>query len=141
MADLSTEGTKGHKGTRPLLSPAVKAGGLTGDVLTVNAKPCGALPDVPDTTDPVLKAPPKAPQSFEFDALPPAGTVVMLHGQRYEMIGSEAFVRRSGEPATYSIWTSHCARCGGPFLARVLTPSKHGTRRCTPCRATERGRV
>lgn len=141
MADLNTMGTRGQQGTSPHLSPSPWHGGLTGDILEVNASTSAALPDVPEASGSADEVPAKAPQNFDFEASPPAGTVVMYHGQRYVRVeGSTLHETLAGETLELFHWSSHCARCAGEFLAK-MTLSRGATRRCEICRTVERGKV
>lgn len=95
MADLSTEGTKGHKGTRPLLSPAVKAGGLTGD--TSGDTACGPSRSVPDTTDPI-SAPLQSPKVKRLRRGRPP-----LSGPRYQCGQLKTENARTSQPGLSSL--------------------------------------
>lgn len=73
-----------------------------------------------------------APQSIDFDVIPEIGTVVMFHGQRYEMVVARSYTRRDGSETTLIIWSTHCARCGDPM--EVSTTLKSAVnRRCPEC--------
>ncbi len=78
---------------------------------------------------------PQAPQSVDFEFAPPAGTVVMFRGQRYEMIGTEPYTRRDGEETTLLRWASHCARCADPMEVKSAIRTKWLNRRCDECKA------
>lgn len=77
-----------------------------------------------------------APQSIDFDEIPEIGTVVMYHGQRYEMVGVKPYTRRDGSRTTLIRWTSHCARCADPMEVSTTTKSSPN-RRCPEC--TQKG--
>ena len=77
----------------------------------------------------------QAPQSIDFEFPPPAGTVVMFRGQRYEMVGTEPYTRKDGSEATLLRWASHCARCADPMEAKTLPVSNWINRRCDECKA------
>ncbi len=125
-------------------SQVVTAGdeaGLTCDRKGVNCT-AGQLPTChANHPPPVPGVPEKALQTFDFDAPPPLGTVVMFHGQRYVMAGVGMIERQEAPDVEAGLWETHCARCAGLFLARMPFPSTHGTRRCEVCRTVERGRV
>lgn len=75
---------------------------------------------------------PAAPQSIDFDVVPQVGTIVMFHGQRYEMVGVRSHANRTGVMTTLVRWATHCARCGDPTeVATTLKTSP--SRRCSDC--------
>ena len=55
------------------------------------------------------------PQSIDFDAPPFVGTVVMLKGQRYELVRLEPYTRKDGAESTLLIWSTRCPVCDDPF--------------------------
>lgn len=75
---------------------------------------------------------PAAPQSIDFDQIPPAGTVVMYRGQRYEAVGFEPYIRRDGIETTLIRWATHCARCADPMVV-TTTRRNQPNRRCREC--------
>lgn len=75
---------------------------------------------------------PAAPQSIDFDEIPEIGTVVMYHGQRYEMVGVKPYQRRDGSMTTLVRWATHCARCADPIEVTTTIKSSP-SRRCTDC--------
>lgn len=140
MDAVTHDRTAGHFRTCPDLSASGEQGGLTGDRLGVNCA-AGQLPTCPPSPPPADQAPPRALQSFDFDFPPDLGTVVMFHGQRYVMAGMGTITRRDGPDLEAALWETHCARCGGPFIAKMTLIASGGTRRCEVCRTVERGRV
>lgn len=73
-----------------------------------------------------------APQTIDFEFPPEVGTVVMFHGQRYELVGTKPYVRKDGTASTLIVWSTHCARCADPM--ECTTPIKGWpNRRCPDC--------
>ena len=69
------------------------------------------------------------PQSIDFDAVPFVGTVVMLKGQRYELVRLEPYIRKDGTLSTLLIWSSRCPVCDDPFEVKSALKGEPN-RRC-----------
>jgi len=97
-----------------------------------------------DMSQPVTgrrRIPDAVPQGFGFAEAPPISTVVMFHGQRYELAAAKDAERRDGTPCISSHWLTLCARCAEPFRAWVVLPAKSPPRRCRGCRQVAKGKV
>jgi hypothetical protein len=65
-----------------------------------------------------------------FQSLPPAGTVIALSGQRYELIDQQPYRRQDGHQTIIPTWRSECADCGGLFTLTTGLSVGDLNRRC-----------
>lgn len=65
-----------------------------------------------------------------FYVEPTIGELIMLDGQRYELIGIEPYERKNGVQSHLLEWESHCADCGQRFTIKTGRSIKHLNRRC-----------
>ena len=65
-----------------------------------------------------------------FQRTPRLGTVVMLQGQRYELVNTELYWRRDGQPTVLLHWQSHCPECAAAFLVKTGLQQRYLNRRC-----------
>lgn len=65
-----------------------------------------------------------------FKTTPHRGTVIMLQGQRYELVATELYWRQDGHPAVLLCWQSHCPDCAAPFILKTGLRQRYLNRRC-----------
>lgn len=65
-----------------------------------------------------------------FTTDPPVGTVLMVEGQRYELVGINDHVRQDGQPTRVLLWQTHCPDCAAAFIATSPLKAKSINRRC-----------
>ena len=65
-----------------------------------------------------------------FNISPPLGTVLMVQGQRYVLVGTEPFRRNDGTSTTLLKWASHCPVCADAFVASTPLKTRYISRRC-----------
>ncbi|MCR9069494.1 MAG: hypothetical protein NXH79_11680 [Rhodobacteraceae bacterium] len=73
---------------------------------------------------------PRVVRRIDFRLLPRPGTVLMLDGQRYIVVGSDLHIRTDGETVPIILWQSRCAECGQPFECRTGLKARALNRRC-----------
>lgn len=73
---------------------------------------------------------PRVVHRIDFRILPMPDTVLMLEGQRYEVVGSDLHVRPNGETVPIILWQTHCAECGESFECRTALTARTLNRRC-----------
>jgi hypothetical protein len=73
---------------------------------------------------------PRVVHRIDFRLLPRPGTVLMLDGQRYVVVGSDLHIRTDGETVPIILWQSRCAECGQPFECRTGLKARALNRRC-----------
>ena len=65
-----------------------------------------------------------------FTTPPVLGTLLMIDGQRFEVVELIPHRRRDGQQTVLINWASHCARCGQPFRQSTSMTAKFPNRRC-----------
>ena len=65
-----------------------------------------------------------------FIAPPVLGTLLMIDGQRFEVVELIPHRRRDGQQTVLISWASHCARCGQPFRQTTGMTAKSPNRHC-----------
>jgi hypothetical protein len=65
-----------------------------------------------------------------FQKTPPLGTVVMLQGQRYELVNTELYWRIDGQPTVLLHWQSHFPDCAAAFVVVTGLRQRYLNRRC-----------
>lgn len=73
---------------------------------------------------------PQVVKKIDFKHVPKMGIVLMLDGQRYELVDTSPYQTREGLPGTILHWQSHCPECGTSFIATSSIKSKWINRRC-----------
>ena len=68
---------------------------------------------------------------IHFNRPPKLSSVLMVEGQRYELITIEPHVRQDGSRTSILHWQSHCPECGEAFIATSGLQGKNVNRRCT----------
>lgn len=81
---------------------------------------------------------PTVVRSIDFATPPVPGTVLMVEGQRYEVIRTEPHRRRDGSRTTLIVWRTHCAETGHPFELKTGLVAKSINRRCPEHKAPGR---
>lgn len=74
-------------------------------------------------------------RSIDFSTPPAPGTVLMVEGQRYEVVRTEPHRRKDGRMTTLIVWRTWCAETGHPFELTTPLKSKSINRRCPEHRA------
>lgn len=69
-------------------------------------------------------------RKIAFAVPPTLGTLLMVDGQRFEVVGLVDHRRRDGTPTVLIRWASHCAECGQPFTQTTSMTAKNPNRRC-----------
>ena len=69
-------------------------------------------------------------RKIAFVVPPILGTLLMVDGQRFEVIALLDHCRRDGMPTVLIRWASHCAECGQPFTQTTSMTAKNPNRRC-----------
>ena len=69
-------------------------------------------------------------RKIAFVVPPILGTLLMVDGQRFEVIALVDHCRRDGMPTVLIRWASHCAECGQPFTQTTSMTAKNPNRRC-----------
>lgn len=64
--------------------------------------------------------------------------VVIRRGQRWRLVGTVPFTRRSGEAETFLRWDSTCCDCGAAYQTQSPATFEYLTRRCPACIAKRR---
>lgn len=72
---------------------------------------------------------------IDFLAPPSIGTVVMLAGQKYEMVNVDPYVTASGRRTSVLTWRTSCPTCAKPFDVTTGLVAKAINRRCPEHRA------
>ncbi|WP_286864859.1 hypothetical protein [Sphingobium sp.] len=67
---------------------------------------------------------------IDFRSPPSIGTVVVLDGQKYEMITSAPHQRKDGTATSLLTWATNCPDCGQPFQVTTGLVTKGLNRRC-----------
>jgi hypothetical protein len=73
---------------------------------------------------------PTVVRKVNFKDPPPAGTVLMVQGQRYVLVATAPYRRLDGRPSLMLHWEHHGAECGSPFSTQTGLESKWLNRRC-----------
>ena len=69
-------------------------------------------------------------KKIEFARPPELGTVLLVEGQRFEVVGLIPHRRRDDTPTTLINWGGHCAECGRVFTQTTGLIAKTPNRRC-----------
>ena len=77
-------------------------------------------------------------RSIAFSKPPAPGTVLMIDGQRYEVVRTEPHRRKDDRMTTLIVWQSWCAETGHPFELKTGLRTKSINRRCPENRAPGR---
>ncbi|WP_293462991.1 hypothetical protein, partial [Phenylobacterium sp.] len=77
-------------------------------------------------------------REIDFVEPPPVGSVLLWKGQRFELAGSEPYVRRDGDESVLLTWSTYCAECAAPITVRSPLRSTGVSRRCAACAAPGR---
>lgn len=101
----------------------------------VNPSPHLSRPSCP-TVGPV--AVPLVVREIDFVEPPPVGSVLLWKGQRFELAGSEPYVRRDGDESVLLSWSTYCAECAVPITVRSPLRASGVSRRCAACAAPGR---
>lgn len=72
----------------------------------------------------------KVVHTIDFIKSPKIGTVLLLEGQRYEVVGLLVHTRRDGSPTMLILWQGFCADCGMKFTFKTGMQAKSVNRRC-----------
>lgn len=71
---------------------------------------------------------------YEFDKPPPVGTAHERYGNRYELIETTPYTRKSDNAQTWLLtWLGSCATCGVPFRVNAGLTTNSLNRRCSEC--------
>jgi hypothetical protein len=60
----------------------------------------------------------------------PIGLAVEVNGQRFDLIGHEAYQTKAGAMTTLAIWQAECATCGEGFTTKAAPSRWPERRRC-----------
>ena len=85
-----------------------------------------------------MTAAPRVVRSIAFSKPPAPGTVLMIDGQRYEVVRTEPYRRKDGRMTTLIVWQSWCPETGHPFELKTGLRTKSINRRCREHRAPGR---
>ena len=77
-----------------------------------------------------MTSPKTVVHSIDFRAPPPAGTILMFEGQKYEAIGRKLHTRSDGLTVPMIVWRTHCPTCGVSFEVISLFRARWINRRC-----------
>lgn len=66
----------------------------------------------------------------DFRKAPTLGTVLMVEGQRYELVEIEPYRRQDGQPTLLLHWRTHCPDCAMAFIVKTGLRQKAINRRC-----------
>jgi hypothetical protein len=77
-------------------------------------------------------------RSIAFSKPPTPGTVLMVEGQRYEVVRTEPHRRKNGRMTTLIVWQTWCAETGHPFQLTTPLTAKSINRRCPEHRSPGR---
>jgi hypothetical protein len=112
---------------------------LSGERESALAELCALSPSGGRACEPVdakrnqedtMTATPDVVRSIDFSKPPRPGTVLMVEGQRYEVVRTEPYRRKDGRMTTLIVWQTWCAETGHPFELTTLLTAKSINRRC-----------
>lgn len=101
------------------------------------ARACGPV-DATRNRENTMAATPDVVRSIDFSKPPKPGTVLMVDGQRYEVVRTEPYWRKDGRMSTLIVWQTWCAETGHPFELTTPLKTKSINRRCREHRAPGR---
>ena len=90
----------------------------------------GGVP-TPPVFDGKSARPTRVVKQIHFNQVPPLGTVLMIGGQRYELVGTSPYRRHDGRETRLLHWESHCPECGSRFTATSGLKANAVNRRCS----------